>query len=52
MIVVAGVMMTMGGYEAKNFQKGKEMIFKVGAVLALLGLSGVILKLINPTFFT
>jgi hypothetical protein len=52
MIIVGGIMMTTGGYDADNFRKGKAMIFKVGTVLALIGLSGIILKLINPTFFT
>ncbi len=52
MIVFAGVMMTMGGVKAEWFNKWKGLIFKVAGVLALLGLSGVILKIINPTFFS
>jgi hypothetical protein len=52
MIIVAGVMMTTEGVKTGNFKTGKNLILKVGAVLALLGLSGLILKLINPTFFT
>ncbi|GHW02399.1 hypothetical protein AGMMS50249_1850 [candidate division SR1 bacterium] len=51
MIIVAGVMMTMGGADTKLFGQGKDMIFKVGTVIALLGLSGVILKFVNPYFF-
>ncbi|MDR0651555.1 MAG: hypothetical protein LBG59_09505 [Candidatus Peribacteria bacterium] len=52
LIIVAGVMMTTEGVKTGNFKAGKNLILKVGAVLALLGLSGLILKLINPTFFT
>ncbi|MDR2189771.1 MAG: hypothetical protein LBP53_00835 [Candidatus Peribacteria bacterium] len=52
LIIVGGIMMTMEGANSGSFSKGKSLILKVGAVLALLGLSGVILKLINPTFFT
>ena len=52
MIVAAGVMMTTGGYNNEEYyKKGIALIQKVGMVLALLGLSGVILKLINPSFF-
>ena len=51
MIIAGGVLMTMGGLDSKNVGKGKEMILKVGAAIALLGLSGVLLKLINPNFF-
>lgn len=50
-IVAAGVMMTTGGYEKGNYNKGMEMIKNVAWALALLGASGVILKLINPNFF-
>ncbi|MDD2536995.1 MAG: hypothetical protein PHU61_00705 [Candidatus Absconditabacteria bacterium] len=52
LIIVAGIMMTMGGVDSGNFKKGKDRIFKVAAALALLGMAGVILKIINPTFFT
>lgn len=51
MIIAAGVLMTTEGVKVGNFKMGRNMILKVGAVLALLGLSGIILKLINPTFF-
>lgn len=51
MIVAGGVMMTMGGYDTSNFTKGKGMIKSVARALAMLGASGVILKLINPNFF-
>ena len=52
MIVIGGVMMTLGGVDQKLYSEGKGWIMKVGTILALLGLSWVILKLINPTFFT
>jgi hypothetical protein len=51
MILVGGIMMTTEGLNPNGFKQGKAMIIKVGTVLALIGLSGVILKLINPTFF-
>lgn len=51
MIVVAGVMMTTGGFEKGNYTKGLEIIKKVAVGIALLWASGVILKLINPNFF-
>ncbi|MBF0981695.1 hypothetical protein HXK74_03610 [Candidatus Gracilibacteria bacterium] len=51
MIVAGGVMMTTAGYESGNFAKGKGMITSVAKALAMLGASGVILKLINPNFF-
>lgn len=51
MIVAAGVMMTTGGFDKGNYSKGMELIKKVAIGIALLGASGVILKLINPNFF-
>lgn len=51
MIVAAGVMMTTGGYDKGNYSKGLEILKKVAVGMALLGASGVILKLINPNFF-
>lgn len=51
MIVAGGVMMASWGYDASNFSKGKGMIKSVAQALAMLGASGVILKLINPNFF-
>ncbi|MDR2415818.1 MAG: hypothetical protein LBD75_04345 [Candidatus Peribacteria bacterium] len=39
MIIAAGVMMTTEGVKTGNFKAGKNLILKVGAVLALLGLS-------------
>lgn len=46
LIVVAGVMIATG-----DAKWGKDMIIKVAIWLALLGASGVILRLINPNFF-
>lgn len=51
MIVAAWVMMTTGGYDKGNYSKGLEILKKVAVGMALLGASGVILKLINPNFF-
>lgn len=50
MILAGGVMIaTTGAYQ--DGIKGKQIIIKVWTILALIWLSGVILKLINPTFF-
>ncbi|MCX6822457.1 MAG: hypothetical protein NTX91_00470 [candidate division SR1 bacterium] len=46
LIIVAGVMWSTG--DAKG---GKDMIVKVAIGLAILGASGVILRLVNPNFF-
>ena len=51
-IIIAGVMVTSSGYDSGNYKKGLDLINKVATGLALLGASGVILKLINPNFFT
>ena len=51
LIVAGGVMMASWGYRATNFSEGKAMITTVAQALAMLGASGVILKLINPNFF-
>ena len=51
LIVAGGVMMASWGYRATNFSDGKAMITTVAQALAMLGASGVILKLINPNFF-
>jgi hypothetical protein len=52
MIVFSGVMMTTEGVSAGNYKEGLKIIKNVGVILALIGLSGVILKLINPAFFS
>lgn len=46
LIVVGGIMIATG-----NPSGGKKMIMKVVVGIALLGASGVILRLINPNFF-
>jgi len=51
LVVVAGVIMTTGWVDEGNFSKGKQLIMKVFAGLALLWASGIILKLVNPSFF-
>lgn len=51
MIVTGGVLMTTGGRDSNNYKNGVDMIKKVAYGMALLGASGVILKLINPNFF-
>jgi hypothetical protein len=46
LIVIGGIMISTG-----NPKWGKDMIMKVIIGIALLGASGVILRLINPNFF-
>lgn len=46
LIIVGGIMIAVG-----NPSGGKKMIIKVAIGIALLGASGVILRLINPNFF-
>lgn len=50
MIVAGGVLLTMKG-SVKQVEDGMALIQKVAIGMALLGASGVILKLINPNFF-
>jgi hypothetical protein len=42
----------MAGADKDGVREGMKKIKLVAGVLALLGLSGVILKIINPTFFS
>ncbi|MFZ2151355.1 MAG: pilin [Candidatus Absconditicoccaceae bacterium] len=51
MVVIGGVLITAGGIDPGNAKKGKDIIGKVIVGLALLGASGIILRLINPNFF-
>jgi len=51
MIIVGWVMMTMGWADQSQYDKGKSYIIHVVIALALLGSSGLILRLINPNFF-
>ena len=50
-ILVGGVMISASGGSDSSAKKGKELIGKVIVAIALLGASGVILRLINPNFF-
>jgi hypothetical protein len=50
-IIVWGILMSMGGADESQHKKGKDLIRHVFIALALLGASGVILRLINPNFF-
>lgn len=50
-ILVGGFMMSAGGLEASLMAKGKKLIITVIIGLVVLGLSGIILNLINPNFF-
>ena len=43
--------MTTACAKSGNYTKGMDIIQKVAVGMALLGASGVILKLINPNFF-
>lgn len=51
-IIVGGVMMSMGWADEWQYNKGKDLIKHVVIALALLGASWVILRIINPSFFT
>jgi len=51
-IVVGGVLISMGGASEEQAKKGKDLIKHVVMALALLGASGVILRVINPSFFS
>lgn len=51
LIVVAGVMISASGISPNAYKTGMKLIEKVAIGIALLGASGVILKIINPNFF-
>lgn len=51
-IIAGGVLISMGGASEEQAKKGKDLIRHVVIALALLGASGVILRVINPSFFT
>jgi Mn2+/Fe2+ NRAMP family transporter len=51
LVIVAGLMMVTWVYEEWNYKKWMDRIKKVVVALILLWSSGLILKLINPTFF-
>ncbi|MDD3262448.1 MAG: hypothetical protein PHR61_01255 [Candidatus Absconditabacteria bacterium] len=50
-ILVGGVMISSAGPDEQKATKGKKLIIDVVIALAILGASGVILRLINPNFF-
>lgn len=50
-ILAGGVMISSSGGSDEGAKKGKDLIIRVIIALALLGASGVILRLINPNFF-
>lgn len=50
-ILVGGFMMSAWGLEASLMSKWKKLIITVIIGLVVLGLSGIILNLINPNFF-
>lgn len=50
-IIAAWLMMTTWVYSEQNYKKGMERVQKVVVGLILLWASGLILKLINPSFF-
>jgi len=51
-IIVGGVLISMGWASEEQAKKGKDLIKHVVIALALLGASGVILRVINPSFFS
>lgn len=51
-IIAGGVLISMGGASEEQAKKGKDLIKHVVMALALLGASGVILRVINPSFFS
>lgn len=51
-VVVGGVMMSASGYDPSLYGKGKKLIRGVVISIAVIWAAGVILRLINPNFFT
>jgi hypothetical protein len=49
-ILAGGLMMASAGFTGK-YEAGKDLIIKVLAGLALIGMSGAILNAVNPNFF-
>ena len=50
-ILAWGVMISASGWSDESAGKGKKLIGRVIIAIAILGASGVILRLINPNFF-
>ncbi len=52
MIIIAGIQIALGGASQEAYTQGKKRIMQVIAGLVLFFLIGVILRTINPHFFT
>ncbi len=51
LVIVAGVLMVIGGAQQEYYNKGTKLLKIVVTAIAVLGTSGIILRLINPNFF-
>lgn len=51
MVIVAGVLMVIWWADSSKYKSGIEILKTVGIALAVLGTSGIVLRLINPNFF-
>ena len=52
LIIVAGIMRAWAWEDSSKTKKAKDLIIKVAVTIILLWFSGVILKLVNPNFFS
>ncbi len=52
LVIAGGVMIAASGADSNAYGQWKKLITKVIIGIALLGMMGVILRLINPNFFT
>jgi len=52
LVIVGGVMIAASGADGSAYGQWKKLIMKVIIGIALLGMMGVVLRLINPNFFT
>ncbi len=50
-IVISGVQMSIAGFDQNQYEQGKTRIIQALASMALLFLSGALLRTINPSFF-
>ncbi len=51
LVIVAGVMMVVWWANKQYYDKGMKLLKIVVTALAVLGVSGIVLRLINPNFF-
>lgn len=51
MVIAGGVLMIIGGADWEKYKKWIGLIKTVAIALAVLGTSGIVLRLINPNFF-